>query len=865
MAYTIKKKILDITISLTGIIITFPVMGIIALIIKLTSKGPVIYKEKKIGFNNVPFNIYKFRTMVNNADQTGPMVSYNNDPRLTPIGKILRKYNLDEFPQLFNVLKGEMSVVGPRPEIERFVNHFKEEYKEILKVKPGITDLASIKYLKENETLRENTDPEQTYLNEILPEKIRYYKYYIEKRMFRLDLYILFKTIQSIFGKSQNESQARLIFYQLKGRKFVYVLLDTLIIIGSYIASYILRFYPELGRDVSLLSIEQLATLWFAYIVPLYFFQNYRIIWDYSNIRDFYNLAAASVAGFFLYIAMISLMRLEYSRIIIIITFLFICILSALYRVLWRDFISKKRSSAFPEKDTFSESETNQWKKFILEKRILIVGAGEAGRTILGEYYKRRMGRVIIGFADEDKSKTGKYLNGKAVLGTTSDINSIISKFNINEIIIALTSEKSAAINQIVSSIKKVHPKVQLKTLPPLIEIISNTPLVPSLRDIGIVDLIGRKEYSVDFKIIESSFAGKTILVTGAGGSIGSEICRQILRFKIKKLIAVGRGEHSIYTLVKSINEQIGFLDNPPQVVYKIADVKDYAMLNKIFDDYLPDVVFHAAAHKHVPLMEYNEIEALQNNVIGTKNVLDLSLNYKIKQFVLVSTDKAVNPVNIMGASKRIAELVTLNYYHELGLNTAIVRFGNVIGSRGSVIPLFKEQIEKGGPVTITHPEITRFFMSIPEASLLVINAASISNGGEIFVLDMGKQYKILDIAKNLIRLYGLEPEKNIKLKFTGLRPGEKLFEELQYGKENLLDTTNKKIFVLQSDGDALIRERIVTFLGYLQNRRCNDGKTVSLYNCDPNEIRHAIKSIIPEYTYSGLNDYELLSMRMVN
>jgi FlaA1/EpsC-like NDP-sugar epimerase len=293
-----------------------------------------------------------------------------------------------------------------------------------------------------------------------------------------------------------------------------------------------------------------------------------------------------------------------------------------------------------------------------------------------------------------------------------------------------------------------------------------------------------------------------------------------------------------------------------PEIVYRIIDVKDYKLLEKAFVDYSPDIVFHAAAHKHVPLMEYNEIEAVQNNVGGTVNVLELSLKNNIEEFVLISTDKAVNPASIMGATKRIAEIATDYYNKEKGLKTSIVRFGNVIGSRGSVVPLFREQIENGGPVTITHPEIKRYFMSIPEASLLVINAAAYSQGGEMYVLDMGTQYKVLDIAKRLIRLYGYEPEEDIKIKFSGLRPGEKMYEELYYDKEELVETGNDKIFVLTTINGNYDRNQIENFI--------REGLQ-SIYKYSPVDLRGMLKKIVPEFEYQNLNEDDCKINKFVN
>lgn len=491
--------------------------------------------------------------------------------------------------------------------------------------------------------------------------------------------------------------------------------------------------------------------------------------------------------------------------------------------------------------------------KGIKKNRTLIIGAGEAGSIILLEYIRKNRIDDIAGFIDDDVEKVGKEIEGKPVISTRANISKIITEYHINQIIIALPSVQIDIINQTVSAIIAVDPDISIQILPKISKYFSS-PLSRELEEIYLSDIIDRKEINLDIDAIEGKFKDKTILITGAGGSIGSEICRQLFRFNIRRLICIGRGENSIYNLIKSLNEYLEYITEKPEIIYKIIDIKDKALLEEVFKQYNSDFVFHAAAHKHVPLMEFNEVEAIQNNVVGTLNVLELSEKYNVKEFVLISSDKAVRPVNIMGASKRIAEIVTQYFFIKKGIKTSIVRFGNVIGSRGSVIPLFREQIEKGGPVTVTHPEVTRFFMSISEASLLVINAAAYCKGGECFVLDMGKQYKIFDIANNLIRLYGYEPDKDIKIIFTGLRPGEKLYEELSYARENIIKTRNDKIFVINTGIPDLIK--IEEFF---------KSKLSNLHLCDSNKLRESLYDLIPEYDFSIFKNANYSSNRLVN
>ncbi|MBN2401374.1 MAG: polysaccharide biosynthesis protein, partial [Spirochaetes bacterium] len=484
---------------------------------------------------------------------------------------------------------------------------------------------------------------------------------------------------------------------------------------------------------------------------------------------------------------------------------------------------------------------------------ILIVGAGEAGRIILSEYIRKNRIDDIAGFIDDDPEKAGKDIDGKPVISTRENLNNVITDYRINQVIIALPSVQVDIINQTVSAVIAADPDISIQILPKITRYFSSS-LSKELEDVYLADLIDRKEVELDVDAIEEKFANKSVLITGAGGSIGSEICRQILRFDIKRMICVGRGENSIYNLIKSLNEYIEFIDIKPEIIYRIIDIKDKRLLESAFNLYKPDIVFHAAAHKHVPLMEFNEAEAVQNNIGGTINVLELSSAHNVQEFVFVSSDKAVRPVNVMGATKRAAEIITDYFFREKGLKTSIVRFGNVIGSRGSVIPLFREQIEKGGPVTVTHPEVTRYFMSIPEASLLVINAAAYCRGGECFVLDMGKQYRMLDIANNLIRLYGYEPDRDIKVIFTGLRPGEKLYEELSYDSERVTRTRNNKIFVI--DAGQSDNGKIENFINHV---------LYDLHALDHGKTRELLSGFIPEYDFSGFNSSDGHSERLVN
>lgn len=636
--------------------------------------------------------------------------------------------------------------------------------------------------------------------------------------------------------------------YNLSRRKVPYIIVDISIILSSYFISYFLRFYPGLDTHLHFFKPVYFILLVTSYLIIFYLSQIYKIIWAYSNIKDVYKLGFANIGSFITVLLIILIFIKTYSRLVFILTFFLILIGTIFYRVLLRDYFSK-----WKDKNNVKHSPIEQQLK---SKKILIIGAGESGRTILAELLKKGLRKNVVGFIDDDPEKIGKIFNGKKIFAGTEKIEKIISNHKITEIIIAMPSVDSVSIKEMVTNIKENQQNISIKILPPIIEILGNRPLIGSLREIGIDDLIGREEVTVDIVSIEKSFNGKIILVTGAGGSIGSEICRQLLKFNIKKLIAIDREECSIYNLVKNLHDNLEYLPYKPQISFKIVDVKDSFLIDNVFRIHEPDVVFHAAAHKHVPLLEYNEAEALYNNVYGTLQLLKSAKKYNIENFILISTDKAVNPTSIMGASKRIAELITLYYNKEKELKNTIVRFGNVIGSRGSVIPLFQEQINKGGPVTVTHPDMQRYFMTISEASILVINAAAYSKGGEIFVLDMGQQHKIVDIARNLMMFYGYEPEKDIKITYTGLRPGEKLYEELYYKRENFKETGNEKIFVLNTDGDDYKKKDIEKII----NIEFND---IAKYNSMG--IRKFIKNLIKEYNYDNLYAKDFHYSKFVN
>lgn len=422
-------------------------------------------------------------------------------------------------------------------------------------------------------------------------------------------------------------------------------------------------------------------------------------------------------------------------------------------------------------------------------QRVLIVGAGEAGNMIVRELFKRpELKKMPVGVVDDDKNKQGKCVYDVPVLGTIDDVEQIVKNHCIDEIIICIANINPKRKIEIINICKQTDAKI--KTIPGIYEIIDGKVNITKVRDVQIEDLLGREPIKMNLDDMNGIIKDKIIMVTGGGGSIGSELCRQIVKYEPKQLVLIDIYENNAYDIQQEIKRHFPEID----LKVLIASVRDEHKMEKIFEQYKPEIVFHAAAHKHVPLMEDSPCEAIKNNVFGTQNVVNLSDKYNVKKFVLISTDKAVNPTNIMGATKRCCEMIVQTKNKTSKTEFVAVRFGNVLGSNGSVVPLFKKQIEEGGPVTVTHEEVTRFFMTIPEAVSLVLQASAMAKGGEIFVLDMGEPVKIIDLARNLIKLSGFEPNVDIKIEVTGLRPGEKLYEEVLMDEEGLQKTSNNQI-----------------------------------------------------------------------
>lgn len=542
----------------------------------------------------------------------------------------------------------------------------------------------------------------------------------------------------------------------VKKRMTLLFFVDSFIVLFSIFIGYFI-LHPTVNVFANKTLLVSAITIQIAHHIFAWYYGLYRKAWAYASIGELKSIFKAVT---FTIVAVMAVQLLLYQNVYLralLLTWMLHILLIGGSRLSWRlsrdSVLRRNGKGAVPT---------------------MVVGAGEAGRMVARQLLQNpESGMKPVLFIDDDNTKTGLEIFGITVLNGTKSIPELVKDNKIEKIIIAIPSLEK----QEMTSLMKicVDTGVRTQTIPRIEDLMTGKVSVNDMQDVKIEDLLGRDEVQLDLKAIADKLTNKTILVTGAGGSIGSEICRQVSQFRPKRLILLGHGESSIYTIDMELRQKVA---KETEIIPIIADVKDRKRIFDIISEYKPDVMYHAAAHKHVPLMEANPMEAVKNNIFGTKNVAEGADLFGVPYFVMISTDKAVNPPNVMGATKRFAEMIVQNLAKESKTKFAAVRFGNVLGSRGSVIPLFKQQIAAGGPVTVTDPEMTRYFMTIPEASRLVIQAGTLAAGGEVFVLDMGEPVKIVDLAKNVIKLSGYEVDE-IGIEYSGIRPGEKLFEEL--------------------------------------------------------------------------------------
>ena len=623
--------------------------------------------------------------------------------------------------------------------------------------------------------------------------------------------------------------------YLLRNKHFwMMLLLDLGLLYLAYYFSYYIRFEGEIPAEHAA-SFERTVWLIVPFKVACFIvFGLYRGMWRYVSIPDLFNLIkAALVSSTGIILAILFIHQFQgFARSVFIVDAALTILFIGGARLIIRIFLTQGGPSNGRFPLSFLSSQPSEF------KRLLIIGAGDAGEKMYRELRDNpNLNYHIVGFVDDDARKLGMRIHGVPILGNVDELSRLVKKYEVDEILIAISSASGKEMRRIIERCKETG--IKFKTIPGIGELIDGRVSVKTIRDVSYEDLMGRKPVRMEMDRIGNYATGEPVLITGAGGSIGSELCRQIARFDPSPLILLDCAENNLFQI------EMEFSRDYPQLEYipLLGNILNSSLLDNIFWTYHPRVIFHAGAYKHVPMMELNPWEAVYNNIQGTQSLLEAARHHRVERFVFVSTDKAVRPVNVMGASKRVGELLTQAFSKDDHSRFMSVRFGNVIGSSGSVIPLFQEQIKKGGPVTVTHPEVTRFFMTIPEAAQLILQAGAMGEGGEIFILDMGTPIKIIDLANDLIRLSGFEPGRDIEIKFSGLRPGEKLYEELITEGEGIVETPHEKILVLR--GNSIQQDDLLSKISELcQLARKQDAL----------KIKEKLKEIVPEYQISPDN-----------
>ena len=805
--------VIEALFALVGLIALSPLLGFGALMVALSSPGPILFRQERIGLHGRKFVLYKFRTM--KVTDSSLQITAKDDERITQLGRFLRRAKIDELPGLWNIIKGDMSMVGPRPEVEKYVDINDQIWKQVLAVRPGITFPATLFLRDEEELLTEvKGDREDFYLKTLLPLKLQCYVQYLKNRNAWTDIKVILETMFAVILPRRSFDSLQhikleehgVLFRKDKGggtilsipsvikRPNFWIMIggDALLCIVAYYSSYLIRFEgapPAVDFKVFVLTVVWIVLI---KLILLFFFRLYRGMWSYTGIHDLFNLlrALSAASGVFLITTFLFSRNLPFSRAVFVIDFLLSIIFLGGYRLGIRLI-----ASHLTGKELDSESDI---RLPALSKKIVIIGAGRTGEKLLREIKEnQRLNYEVVGFVDDNVSKLRLTIHGVPVLGSLKNLTTIVWDFGINEIIIAAPSASAREMRRMISFCKLTN--VPFKTVPGIGELIDGTVRTNAIRDVRYEDLLGRKQVKIDLDEIGQYLTGKRVMVTGAAGSLGSELCRQIVLFKPALLLLVDRSESALYEL------EMEFKVNFPQlkVVVALTAIQNKPFMKNMFELHRVQVVFHAAAYKHVPMMELHPWEAIFNNVLGTQILLDLCADNNVEKCVLVSTDKAVKPSNVMGATKRLTELLAQAYAKESQCKFMAVRLGNVIGSAASVVPLFTKQIAHGGPVTVTHKDMTRYFMTIPEACRLILQAGAIGRGGEIFVLKMGSPVRIDNLARDMITLSGFKPDEDIQIEYIGPRPGEKLHEELMTDGDDVLPTRHEKIMLLSSTKDV--------------------------------------------------------------
>lgn len=823
-------RFIDFIASLFGLIVLSPVFLLIAIWIKIDDwKGPVFYKQTRVGRGGVDFGLYKFRSMYVGADKMGLITIGGHDPRITRSGYFIRKYKLDELPQLINVLKGEMSLVGPRPEVRKYVDLYTEEQRRVLDVRPGITDYASIEYLDENTLLALSDDPDRTYIEEIMPAKIRLNMKYINNQCLSEYLYIVLKTFMGIsVDKLTNWyfTKASLPYWGV-------LAMDIVSSVMACILAYVF-FYGLADTSVHFWRVF-LAIL--VYVPPFCImgkvFHTYEIQFRYATLVDLQKVGSAMVLGGVIVYCMHEFTDVEEYTWHLSTGYMFLAgAMATLFMIFQRIII----------KNIYNSNNTGVNVPFAV-----IYGTQENVELLAQAIQNQREKSYrIFGFLTDDAEYHNHFIMGKRRLKKDEKLADYLAQNGVETVICGpIMSKRIAEDHDFLTQL--FNAGIKVLTMPEVSQLVRNARgswynLELRQYEVNEQELLPRKEIHVDLEAIGALLHDQTVLITGAAGSIGSEMVWQIVTFKPKMLILIDQAESPLFSIMMSLKEQW-----PDQkFVVLVSSITKTRQMEDLFREHHPDYVFHAAAYKHVPMMEMSPANAVQNNCIGTRVIADLSVKYGVKKFVMISTDKAVNPTSVMGCSKRICEIYcqSLNA-HQQTTQFVTTRFGNVLGSSGSVLPIFRKQIRKGGPVTVTHPDIVRYFMLISEACKLVLQAGTMGRGGEIYAFDMGDPVRIVDLARKLIELSGAQ---GVEIVYTGLRDGEKLYEEVMTADENSVPTDHPKIRV------AKVRQ-----YDFAEVQRQEEELERISYLYDEMAIVKKMKEIVPEYQ-SQQSRFEVLN-----
>ena len=764
------KRLIDVVASGLGLIVLSPLFAVLAIWIKLDSKGPVFYRQVRVGRWNKDFRIFKFRSMRVGADKGSLVTIGDRDPRLTRCGYFIRKFKLDELPQLINVFVGDMSLVGPRPEVRHYVNYWTPEQMHVLDVRPGITDPASIKFINENELMEKAEDPEKYYIEVIMQDKIRLYLQYVENHSWLSDLGIIIQTFGA-FDKVINRY-----FSKRSLPHWVVLMLDCTIVALASLSVYWMFNKPIYFVFFWDRAIHSIILFVLLSLIGFKVFRTYSSIIRYYSLTDLMKIAYANLLNAALGVGVMQWIyygHIKFFYYFFIRHTITIFIISTL--VMWIMRILIKRIY-----EVVTENNT--------ALRTIIYGSLEGGVALAKSISAQHPAKFRLeGFITHNGTFRNHVLMGVGVYEVNESLEMFVKQEEIEALLVSPLRVKDFQ-NERALQDMMINAGVKIYMASNLKEWKAGDDMTDvQLREVSVEDLLPHSEIKIDTTSVGRELRGKRVMITGAAGSIGSEIARQIAEYQPDSMLLIDQAETSEHDI------QLMMARDYPDVKVEtlVTSICKAGRMEKLFSAFRPDYVFHAAAYKHVPMMEYNPSEAVQNNVYGTKVIADLSNKYGVKKFVMVSTDKAVNPTNVMGCSKRICEIYTQALNRVSNTEFITMRFGNALGSNGSVISLFEDQIKRGGPVTVTDPNISCYFMLIPEVCKLVLEASIKGHGGEIYDFDMGEPVKIVDLAMRMIQMSGV---KDVKVEYVGLRPGEKFMEVAFDINEYTKSSFHKKI-----------------------------------------------------------------------